>query len=273
MLAVMALLAAFAATPAAAGPSAETTKAFDEYVAKAEDQIRRQESSFEAFVIVEPASSGTRQAALGRGDTIVDHRGPAMAQIPGGLIHHWAGTVFIPGASVAQVLEVVQDYDHLERYYSPEVLASRLVARKGNDFHIVLRMRERKILTVVLDSQFDVRYGRLDADHQFSWSRSTRITEVTDADGPRERALSDAENHGYLWRLNSYWRFVQVDGGAIVQCEAISLTRDVPTGLGWLIGPLVREIPRESLETALRHTRDAVIERARRGDSTATERR
>ena len=114
---------------------------------------------------------------------------------------------------------------------------------------------------MVMDSEYDVRYGRLDAQHRFSWSRSTRIAEIADAGGPHEHAVSDAENHGYMWRLNSYWRFVEVSDGVIVECEAISLTRSVPAGLGWLIGPFVREIPRESLETTLRQTRDAVMGR------------
>jgi len=40
-----------------------------------------------------------------------------------------------------------------------------------------------------------------------------------------------------------------------VQCESVSLSRDVPTGLGWLIGPFVTSIPRESLEFTLRTLR------------------
>lgn len=263
MIALIALFAAASAVTPAAKPSAETLKAFDEYVAQAEVQIRREESSAESFVTVLPGPTAERQAALRRGEVIVDQRGPATAEIPGGLIHHWIGSLFIPRATVADVLAVVQDYDHLTRYYAPEVMSSRLISRDGDDFRIALRMREHKVVTVVLDSEYQVRYGRLDAAHQFSWSRSTRIIEVADAGGVHEHAVADADNHGYLWRLNSYWRFVQEGDGVIVQCEAISLTRNVPTGLGWLIGPFVREIPRESLEATLGATRDAVAARVR----------
>lgn len=262
MIAMIALLAAAAAVPAAAKPSPATAKAFDDYVAKAEQQIQREESSVESFVIVPPAPTAAREAALRRGEVIVDQRGEATAEIPGGLIHHWVGSVFIPHAEVAEVLAVVQDYDHLTRYYAPEVMASRLISREGDDFSIALRMREHKVITVVLDSEYDVRYGRLNAAHQFSASHSTRMTEIADAGGAHEHAVPGAENHGYLWRLNSYWRFAQAGDGVIVQCEAISLTRNVPTGLGWLIGPFVREIPRESLQATLSATRDAVAARA-----------
>jgi hypothetical protein len=44
-----------------------------------------------------------------------------------------------------------------------------------------------------------------------------------------------------------------------VQCEAISLTRDIPTGLNWLMEPFIESIPRESLGFTLRSTRAGVL--------------
>ena len=60
---------------------------------------------------------------------------------------------------------------------------------------------------------------------------------------------------GYLWRLNSYWRFIARDGGVYVECESITLTRGIPTGFGWLVRPFVTSIPRESLAFTLETTR------------------
>jgi len=48
-----------------------------------------------------------------------------------------------------------------------------------------------------------------------------------------------------------------------IQCEALSLTRDIPTGLGWLLKPLVTRIPKDSLNKALGRTRDVVLEKAK----------
>jgi hypothetical protein len=276
MVALTALLAGWmAATPAATVglPSAEAAKAFDAYVARAEMRIPREESSADTFLIGTAQTSDARKAVLSGDKVLVEQRGAAATEVPGGLIHDWIGTVFIPGASVVDVLAVVQDYDHLARYYAPEVVSSRLLARDGDDFQIALRTRDHRVITVVLDSEYQVRYGRLDAAHQFSTSRSTRVTEIADAGGAHEHAVQDAESHGYLWRLNSYWRFVEVGGGTIVQCEAISLTRNVPAGLGWLIGRYVREIPRESLETTLSATRDAVVAHVRAERSVGAEKR
>jgi hypothetical protein len=257
LMALVAVVAVGAPTPAQA--SAEAVKAFDDYVAKAEERIGREESSIETFV---SGMIKARAGALDRGEVVVDQRGEATTEVPGGLIHHWMGTVFIPGATVGDVLAVVQDYGHLAKYYAPEVVSSRLISRQGDDFRIALRTKDRRVITVVLDSEYAVHYGRLDGAHQFGWSRSTRVTEIADAGGARERALSEAESHGYLWRLNSYWRFLEASGGVVVECEAISLTRTVPVGLGWLIGRYLREIPRASLGQTLGATRDAAMARA-----------
>ena len=260
MIAILALWAAgwaAAAGGAGAKPGPAAAKAFDEYVAKAEERIRTEESAAATFNDVRDLDEG----ALARGRVVVEALGPAgngTVEVPEGMIHDWSGTVLLPGVKLEDVLAVVQDYDHSARYYAPEVMTSKLIARDGDDFRIALRVQEHKVVTVVMDSEYDVRYGRLDEEHEFSWSRSTRIEEIADAGRPYERTLSDAESHGYMWRLNSYWRFSKVSDGVVVECEAISLTRDVPTGLGWLVGPFVKDIPRESLEKTLRATRDAV---------------
>jgi hypothetical protein len=272
---VIALIVLLAATPAmpAAGPSVAASKAFDDYVAAVEERIRREETSVASFVVEPDGSVAVREAESRSGAVVVNARGSGSAEVSGGLTHDWIGTVFVPGASVAEVLSVLQDYDHLPRYYSPEVMSSRLISRDGDNFRIAMRLREHKVVTVVMDSEYDVRYGRLDADHQFSFSRSTQITEVGDAGGPREHAVAYAQSHGYLWRLNAYWRFAQRVDGVVVQCEAVSLTRDVPAGLSWLAGPFVRAIPRESLQATLGATRDAVVARANSVRVTAAEHR
>jgi hypothetical protein len=267
-------LLAVAALPAGAGSGQAfeaASKAYDDYVAKAEERILREERSVESFVVGATEVGDRREVALRRGKVVVDERGMATAEIPGGLIHHWVGTVFIQGAIVADVMAVVQDYDHLARYYAPEVVWSRLISREGDDFRIALRTRDRRVVTVVMDSEYTVHYGRLDREHRFSFSHSTRVAEIADAGGAHEHALAEADSHGYLWRLNSYWRFVEASGGVTVQCEAISLTRGVPTGLGWLIGRYLREIPRESLEQTLGATRVAVAARTRLRDSIPAE--
>lgn len=242
------------AVPVFAQPRPETIHAFERYVSAAEARIRAEQGS--AFSFLRIASLNTpqqRQAEekLRRGDVLVEQVAAAPQQIPGGMIHDWIGTALVPGATVAQVLALVQDYDDLARHYRPDVQASRLISRDGDDFHIYLRLRKHKVITVLLDTEYDVHYGHLDPQHWYSESHSTRSAEA------------DGGDHGFLWRLNSYWRFVQVNDGVIVQCEAISLTRDIPTGLGWMVGPFVTKIPKESLEFTMEKTKEGARSEAR----------
>lgn len=238
------------ATTALAQPKIDTVVAFDKYIAEAEQRIAHEQTSADSFLRLNSLPLAERSnvaARLRNGEVIVTRiNTPA---IPAGLIHDWIGTAFVPDVTVQQVLATVQDYDHLTPQFQPEVQDSKLLTRRGDDFHIFMRLRKHKVVTVILDTESDVHYGRMDPQHWFSTSRSTRIVEVGGGD------------HGFLWRLNSYWRFVQIPEGVIVQCEAISLTRDIPKGLGWMIEPFVTSIPRESLEFTLASTRKAVEKR------------
>lgn len=267
MKATLAILIAVWCTVSAVGAQLrpETLVAFDHYVQQAERRIAEEQSSPERFLWIEGLSAADRSDAERRmrsGEVPIK---PVHApEVPGGLIHDWVGMAFIRTATVEQVLAQVEDYDHLSRYYSPQVVSSRLLSHEGNDFRIAMRLREVKIITVIMDTEYQVHYGRLDPAHWFSDSRSTRATEIADAGTSKEHALPAGQEHGFLWRLNSYWRFVQAADGVFIQCEAISLTRDIPTGLGWLVKPFVQSIPRESLQFTLNATRRAVEDQTRR---------
>jgi hypothetical protein len=167
------------------------------------------------------------------------------------------GAVFIPGVTIGKTIASMQAYDHKEAF-RPEVLASRLVSRDGNDFRVYMRLLKKKIITAVLDTDHDIRYVPVGPARWSSNSRSTRIVEVKDAGKPTEHTLPPGTGNGFLWNLNSYWRFEERDGGTWVECEAVSLTRDVPTGLGWLIEPIIRNLPKESLANTLAVSRTSL---------------
>jgi hypothetical protein len=246
-----------------------TLEAFQRYVQATEARIQEELARPDEFLYIdglrEPRRSQVR-AALQRGEIYMerlktlDASGREM-RAPDALIHHWVGAVFVPGASLGQTLELVQDYDHHQDIYKPEVVRSRLLERDGNDFKIFYRLRKKKVITVTLNTEHDVRYFPVDATHCYSRSYSTRIGEVKDADKPDEREKPVGNDGGFLWRIDSYWRFVERDGGVYVECESISLTRDIPTGLGWLIRPFITGIPRESLQMTMGSTRAALLAR------------
>jgi hypothetical protein len=175
--------------------------------------------------------------------------GDGPVKVPNGLIHDWVGAALAPNVSVEQVLSLVQDYDNHKYVYYPEVMESRLVSQQGTDFKIFLRLLKKKVITVVLDTDHDVHYSALQAKRWFCRSCTTRIAEVEDAGTEKERVLEPDTGYGFLWRLYSYWKFDEKKEGegVYIECRAISLTRDIPLGLGWIIEPIVRKLPQESL--------------------------
>jgi len=248
----------------------ETLAAFARYVEATEARIDQQQARADSFLYIDTLSAPQRSqivAELKRGEVYMapietrDGSGRAISA-PGAMIHHWIGAVFVPGATLQQALDLAQDYNHHHEVYKPEVVRSRLVSHTANDFEIFYRLRKHKVITVTLDADMDVHYQRVDEGHWVSRSTSTRIAEIVDAGSPREHEKPVGHDSGFLWRMNSYWRFVQGDGGVTIECESISLTRDIPTGLGWLIGPMVTSIPKESLEHTLGSTRSALLTRA-----------
>jgi len=236
----------------------ETVQAFDRYARDAEARLEQRLRPGGRFLWVDDAPDRARQARAGQ--VVVENRsGQDSTPIPGGLIHDWIGAAFLPGVTLEKLLARVQDYNRHKEIYQPEVMDSRLLSRNGNDFKIYLRLMKKKVITVVLDTWHDVHYYPLDATRWHSRSYSTRIVAVENPGQPEERALPPGNDQGFLWRLDSYWRFEQRDGGVYIECEAISLTRSVPAGLGWLVQPFIKSLPRESLANTLRETRAAFV--------------
>jgi hypothetical protein len=184
--------------------------------------------------------------------------GEGPVKVASGLIHDWVGAALLPGKTVAQVLALVQDYDNHKNIYQPEVISSRLISRQGSDFLVYLRLLKKKIITVVLDTEHAVHYRSLDETRWTCRSCTTSIAEVEDAGTGKEKLLPPDTGHGFLWRLHSYWRFEDREEGVYVECRAISLTRDVPFGLGWVIEPIIQKLPQESLIRTLEATRNAL---------------
>ena len=244
----------------------EAAQGFDQYVQLTELRMQSELAPGGAFLWVDSQTEPYRSEAyarLQRGEVIAvklqtsDPSG--RSSTPGALIHHWVGTIFIPGVSLPQVLAVVQDYDRHAEYYKPDVMQSKKVEQSGDYFRVHYRLRKKKIITIILDADYDVHRHFLDATHAYSNSASTRIAQVENAGEPNERELPVGKDGGYMWRLNSYWRYFDTGRGVYVQCEAISLTRDVPAAVNWLVGSFVQSVPKESLEFTLQSTRNAVL--------------
>ena len=235
----------------------QTVEAFDRYIRQSEAGMEQKLHETSPFLWSDVSSE---RAQLVRGGQVVAQfwAGQGPIKVPNGLIHDWIGAVLIRATSLKKTLALVQDYDNHKNIYKPEVIASRLISHRGNDFQIYLRILKKKIMTVVLDTDHDVHYRFQDRTRCTCRSYTTRIAEVENAGSPKETVLPPDTGYGFLWRLYSYWRFQERKSGMYVECRAISLTRDVPLGLGWIIEPIIQKLPQESLINTLEATRQAL---------------
>jgi hypothetical protein len=236
-------------------PSSAALAGFNSYIAKVEARLAREHSSASTFLAREDTSR------LRRGDPVIEELTPAGGEaLPGALLHDWRGTAFVSGATAADFERVMEDFDAYPHYYAPQVVSARVLGRDGDHFQVLMRVRQQHVITVVMDTTYDVTFARLDAEHGYSISRSTRVDEIASPGARSEHALSAGDNHGFLWRMNTYWSYEERDGGLLIQIESVTLTRSIPLGLGWAVGPFIESVPRDSLDFTLRATCRALRE-------------
>lgn len=258
--AVAALLAAGSAD--AATLQAKTVKDFSRYAAAVEARTSRELTVDGPFLSIDRQPAPKIDAAKGelrRGGVLVT-KGSAQdeasheIEVDGGSIHHWRGVILIPNVKLDHLLRTLKEPAH-DKHKQEDVLSSLVLSRNGDALKLFLRLKRTKIVTVVYDSEHDVKYWMVAPERAASSSVSTRIVEVEDAGTPSEHTLPEGNDHGYLWRLNSYWRYQQVDGGVLVELESLSLSRDIPFVFKPFVRPLVDRVARESIRRTLESLR------------------
>jgi hypothetical protein len=212
--------------------SSATNQAFDHYVQSAEAKMD--------WKIHLPALPTNVEANPWDGNSPIE--------VQNGLIHDWVASTLVPGASAEKALALFQDYDQYKKVFAPEVVDSRLLGHEGSRWRAWLRLRRTKVVTVVLHSEYEIEYRSLGEGRWAVLSRSTRIAEE-DTSG---KELAPGTGSGFLWRLNAYWLIEPRREGLYLECRSISLSRDIPAGLGWIIRPITSTVPRDSLISTVR---------------------
>jgi hypothetical protein len=243
----------------------ETAIAFNRYIQLTEDRMANSLSDGRTFLWIDGSPDPKRDTLhtrLRQGEIIIERLetldGVRNIAVPDGLIHHWIALGFIPGVSLQQTLALLQDYEQYPIIYQPDVKRSKLLGSDGTHFNIYLRLYQKAIVTAVFNAEFDVTYFRVDENRTHSRSYSKRIAEVENADRLDEREKPVGKDRGFLWRLYSYWRFQEKDGGVYVQLESVALSRSVPTLFAWLVNPLLKSLPKSYLSRLLNSTRVAL---------------
>lgn len=201
---------------ASAQPGPETMQAWDRYVATAEARIDRER-------IVVPTSTDIA------GETI---------PIEGGTIHHWRGTVFIPGTTVDRLLDELLN-PRRDDAHQEDVAESRTIERNGDTVRTYIRLVRRAIVTVEYDTEHEMTFRRWSPSLATARSVATSIREV------------GGDDHGFLWRLVSYWKYRQTPEGVFVDLESITLSRSIPAVVRPVAMPIIRHVARESMARTL----------------------
>lgn len=262
-------LSCFAAeTLEAAELKQETSNAFSRYIVLTEERMARSLRDGESFYSMGGKPEWKREALrirLRQGEIIIDQAetldGERTIKIPGGLVHHWIALGFIPGVNLNQTLALLQDYEQYPVVYRPDVKRTKLLSTDGTHFDIYLRLYQKTIVTAEFNAEFEVTYFRVDERRAHSRSYSKRIAELENPDLPKERERPVGNDRGFLWRLYSYWRIEERDGGVYVELESIGLSRSVPMIFAWLVNPLLKSLPKSYLTRVLNSTRTALTKR------------
>lgn len=176
----------------------------------------------------------------------------AGKEVKGGMIHDWTAATFVPGVRKARAIAVLEDFSRHASIY-PEVMEGRVEKRSGNRITGFHRLRKKKVLEVKMEARYELERLPSPASRYASRTAATEIVELDD-----DKPLPPGRGHGFLWRLQTYWTVEETPQGIWMEVRSVTLTRDVPMGLGWAIRPMVRDLPRESLEDLLAATRKAI---------------
>lgn len=221
-------------------------------------------AAFDAYAkAVEQELAGYRPSpSVSEGEPLIRQGGARKnpIDIPDGMIHDWTGTIFFANVSMDRVLAVLQDFDHHSQWY-PEVMRSRLIRHAGNDLTGYWRLEKKEqLVDVVFDVTQEAHYDQVAPNRWTCRAYARDVREVRDAGTAHEKILPLGVGLGVFWRGYYYWSLESSGNGVAAELRTVSLSRSIPTGMSWIIKPVLQNVPRESLAATLRNTRKAVTE-------------
>ena len=239
----------------------ETLAAWTRYVEATERRMARELGDGGRFLVLDfhADAEPMRRAALAGQPVIWRARTRAddgeSLDVPKGRIHHWLGAILIPNADVDHVLDGLQ-YAIPPHELQNDVLESRVLWRDGDRLGTFLKLsRQATILTMHYNTEHAAEYVRPGGGQAWSRSESTRIAELEDFGSPDEREKPVGNDRGFLWRLNVYWRYEEVAGGVLMECEVVTLSRSIPLLMRWMVAPIVAREARAALVDMLESMR------------------
>ena len=269
VLIVILLAVAVPVAAAAARLQPETIEAWDSYVALTEERIEKELQSGNGFLIQDfyAHPQEARERVLGGGVVVasmktIDGEGNGIP-IPDGRIHHWRGSIFLPGVGLDEYLYRALNPSENDPH-QPEVLEYRILEKKPYELKVFIKMVRKKFVLLAYNTEHHITYRRNGDGKASGRSEATKIAELIGLGQPHEREMPVGRDRGFMWRLNSYWRFEEVEGGLIVEGESMLLSRDIPAILKPVIEPLIHRSAHDMIANTLEeikanHAADKIV--------------
>lgn len=267
-LAVAGLVLAAAVVVSAFELKPATLAAYARYIELTDARVADEVAGRRPFLWLDNQPERERPRILQRlagGEIVVEsletRDGGKSIDVADGLLHHWVGTILLPGVSIDDALSFVRDYDRYPQMFSPMIQRAVVKRHEGDDYLVSMRTWVKKVITVVMDADYEVSYRRLSPTRAHTTNLATDLYEVHDPGETRERREPGDAASGYLWRFKMYCKFEQRAEGTYEQCESVSLTRNAPFMLRLIVKPFITGIPREAIEFTLGQVRAGVTPR------------
>ncbi len=265
------LLMVFAAAGSSYGAELDqqTVAAWEKYVASATLHMQDRLGGRAPFLWADEDPARRRQ--LNSGEIVVSPLGDSHPLIvPRGLIHHWIGAAFIPGARNKDLANVVGDYGKYSEIYRPSLIKAELLGSADDEQKLSILWVQRVLLvTAAFYTEMDSKFCALNGRQGYMTFTTTRVQQIDNYGEKDERRLAQNEGSGYLWRLISFARFEERDGGLYLELEVIGLSKDVPGSIRFLLKPVIEHVPRQALTAKLEQTRQAISSRASQRSTSA----
>ncbi len=233
-----------------------TLKAFETYIAEFEKGDPAVFASSGRLWI--DTATGMKRNSWLAGKPVVEAR--ENDNVAQGSIHHFSGSIRVPGAHIEQWRKALEDYPDYPKLFAPDVTSASATVEPDSSpadqhYHARLVLTESTLwMAVAYNSLYDARYREIDPKRWSSRSESLSIRELRDAKNPSAGAYPEGDDHGFLWHTHTYWMARERDGGLDLQVDSINLSRPIPTGAAWWGSKRTRE----AVEKMLNDTRSAI---------------
>lgn len=212
-----------------------TIKAYQDYV-----------STFEKAVVEPFNQSGklwidseccAKKSSFESGKELVEPR--RNEDLVHGSVHHFSGSLRIPGATIASLRKVMQDYPHYVEIFKPDLgsaSATKEADSTPEDEHFrakLLLVQGTIWMNVTYDTLYDTHYRRVAPDRWTARSITTYIKELKDPKNLSGGYLPEGDDHGFLWKTNTYWFARERNGGLDLEADSLALSRPSPVGFAW----------------------------------------